>query len=390
MWMWDVIVVSVPDHCLSFYFSKFLVSLKNSSWNIGQDVGCDCISSWSLLIFLLFKVFGFTEKFLLKHRAGCGIWLYQFLIIAYLFTFQSFWFHWKIPLETSGRIIAYLFTFQSFWFHWKIPLETSGSMWDVIVSVPDHCLSFYFSKCLVSLKNSSWNIGQDVGSDCIRSWSLLIFLLFKVFGFIEKFLLKHRAGSLLIFLLFKVFGFTEKFLLKHRAACGMWLYQFLIIAYLFTFQSFWFHWKIPLETSGRMWDLIVSVPDHCLSFYFSKFLVSLKNSSWNIGQDVGSDCISSWSLLIFLLFKVFGFTEKFLLKHRAGCGIWLYQFLIIAYLFTFQSFWFHWKIPLETSGRMWDLIVSVPDHCLSFYFSKFLVSLKISSWKGNGLMGVLS
>ena len=23
------------------------------------------------------------------------------------------------------------------------------------------------------------------------------------------------------------------------------------------------------------------------------------------------------------------------------------------------------------AGRMWDLIVSVPDHCLSFYFSKF-------------------
>ena len=23
-------------------------------------------------------------------------------------------------------------------------------------------------------------------------------------------------------------------------------------------------------------------------------------------------------------------------------------------------------------GRMWDLIVSVPDHCLSFYFTKYL------------------
>ena len=27
--------------------------------------------------------------------------------------------------------------------------------------------------------------------------------------------------------------------------------------------------------------------------------------------------------------------------------------------------------PFGFVGRMWDLIVSVPDHCLSFYFSLF-------------------
>ena len=26
--------------------------------------------------------------------------------------------------------------------------------------------------------------------------------------------------------------------------------------------------------------------------------------------------------------------------------------------------------PFGFEGRMWDLIVSVPDHCLSFYFDK--------------------
>ena len=26
--------------------------------------------------------------------------------------------------------------------------------------------------------------------------------------------------------------------------------------------------------------------------------------------------------------------------------------------------------PFGFEGRMWDLIVSVPDHCLSFYFTK--------------------
>ena len=30
--------------------------------------------------------------------------------------------------------------------------------------------------------------------------------------------------------------------------------------------------------------------------------------------------------------------------------------------------------PFGFEGRMWDLIVSVPDHCLSFYFKKWCVS----------------
>ena len=28
----------------------------------------------------------------------------------------------------------------------------------------------------------------------------------------------------------------------------------------------------------------------------------------------------------------------------------------------------HFSIFLSLDGRIWDLIVSVPDHCLSFYF----------------------
>ena len=34
--------------------------------------------------------------------------------------------------------------------------------------------------------------------------------------------------------------------------------------------------------------------------------------------------------------------------------------------------------PFGFEGRIWDLIVSIPDHCLSFYFSR-LSSLSISS-----------
>ena len=37
--------------------------------------------------------------------------------------------------------------------------------------------------------------------------------------------------------------------------------------------------------------------------------------------------------------------------------------------------------PFGFEGRMWDLIVSVPDHCLSFYFecmSSYLIVEKIN------------
>ena len=31
--------------------------------------------------------------------------------------------------------------------------------------------------------------------------------------------------------------------------------------------------------------------------------------------------------------------------------------------------------PFGFEGRIWDLIVSVPDHCLSFYFAKMIFFL---------------
>ena len=37
--------------------------------------------------------------------------------------------------------------------------------------------------------------------------------------------------------------------------------------------------------------------------------------------------------------------------------------------------------PFGFEGRMWDLIVSVPDHCLSFYFDQFQDSTKFGSIK---------
>ena len=40
----------------------------------------------------------------------------------------------------------------------------------------------------------------------------------------------------------------------------------------------------PFGFEGRMWDLIVSVPDHCLSFYFKlSFKFQLICFFWNFG-----------------------------------------------------------------------------------------------------------
>ena len=42
-------------------------------------------------------------------------------------------------------------------------------------------------------------------------------------------------------------------------------------------------------------------------------------------------------------------------------------------------------VPFGFEGRMWDLIVSVPDHCLSFYFvvDQFLCNFRLMWLKVN-------
>ena len=75
-----------------------------------------------------------------------------------------------------------------------------------------------------------------------------------------------------------------------------------------------------------MWDLIVSVPDHCLSFYFT-----LQEATY-LGKE------------LFIRFTASAFRK-----------------LTSIYVFSYFPFGFE--------GRMWDLIVSCTDHCLSFYFT---------------------
>ena len=62
---------------------------------------------------------------------------------------------------------------------------------------------------------------------------------------------------------------------------------------------------IMLSLQARYWYInVLSSRDFgsYIAEQMMTFLVSLGKKFW--GQDMGSDCISSWSLLIFLLFKL--------------------------------------------------------------------------------------
>ena len=43
-----------------------------------------------------------------------------------------------------------------------------------------------------------------------------------------------------------------------------------------------FMYYFPFDFEGRIWDLIVSVPDHCLSFYFSNANGQILNTFMNL------------------------------------------------------------------------------------------------------------
>ena len=45
--------------------------------------------------------------------------------------------------------------------------------------------------------------------------------------------------------------------------------------------------------------------------------------------------------------------------------------------------------PFGFEGRIWDLIVSVPDHCLSFYFTTKILSIFINYDSSIGIFSAL-
>ena len=56
--------------------------------------------------------------------------------------------------------------------------------------------------------------------------------------------------------------------------------------------------------------------------------------------------------------RLVGFGKKLFIRFTASA----FRKLPSIYVFSYFPFGFE--------GRMWDLIISVPDHCLSFYFDR--------------------
>ena len=54
----------------------------------------------------------------------------------------------------------------------------------------------------------------------------------------------------------------------------------------------------PFDFEGRMWDLIVSVPDHCLSFYFTSREYPVLSSGF---EDSNRPRISGFMFLFWIL-----------------------------------------------------------------------------------------
>ena len=70
-------------------------------------LGKSCSFGFPRVPFVNCRQFMYLVISLLVLRAGCGIWLYQFLIIAYLFTFQFI-----IIIENTTKLIFVFFSFR--------------------------------------------------------------------------------------------------------------------------------------------------------------------------------------------------------------------------------------------------------------------------------------
>ena len=74
----------------------------------------------------------------------------------------------------------------------------------------------------------------------------------------------------------------------------------------------------PFGFEGRMWDLIVSVPDHCLSFYFTFELLALE--WWKFHTFELEYLCQSWSNFMCSITEVWGRLHKVL--GQIGSKLW--------------------------------------------------------------------
>ena len=80
------------------------------------------------------------------------------------------------------------------------------------------------------------------------------------------------------------------------------------------------------------------------------------------------------SLILLLkvwMLRLINFRVLWFLTVPCSCCPYLYfgsAIMLVTYFSKLLSIYVFSYFPFGFEGRMWDLIVSVPDHCLSFYF----------------------
>ena len=72
-------------------------------------------------------------------------------------------------------------------------------------------------------------------------------------------------------------------------------------------------------------------------------------------------------LSVFILWFSYYVTDIFLKELFIQFTASAFRKLLSIYVFSY--------LPFGFKGRMWDLIVSVPDHCFSFYFETCYATL---------------
>ena len=122
-------------------------------------LGKSCSFGLPRVPFVNYRQFMYLVISLLVLRAGCGIWLYQFLIIAYLFTLFRFVVHSeaRTRLDNLTKIKssnAWISSWNAQMLHFPLCRESAlrmprietelSSIWSPVLAYVWHCMLFYY------------------------------------------------------------------------------------------------------------------------------------------------------------------------------------------------------------------------------------------------------
>ena len=133
----------------------------------------------------------------------------------------------------------------------------------------------------------------------------------------------------------------------------------------------------PFGFEGRMWDLIVSVPDHCLSFYFStRPLVESLLFSWYLWKVVRS----SWKYLWFKysLIHVFLPATTIFTLYILSFRNMIIHYAVYIYMPAFLKIWQSSLVHRVSRSRVSHYYIS-----LFFLESHWICRVEVQRWKDN-------